>query len=518
MEQSNLVQAMQPVPLKRRIHFMGIGGHGCSAVAQLALALGEKVSGCERALGDSEATRMVQAAGIRVLEGHSPDHLHDADMLVYVPAAMHFNPNNPELVAARERGMPLITWQELLGQYMRGLLGVSIAGSHGKGTTSAMISLILIDAGLDPTCEVGAIVPGFGANFRLGHSQYFVNEADEFNFNFLHYHPRVAVITNFDHDHPDTYPTFDDYLAAFERFVRGMDDSDQWQVPTTLILNADTQRSQEFRQRLADWPGRMLTYGIDASNTPDFLGTHLRLEGETSFEVIHQGTSLGRFNLLLPGRHVVEDAVGAVAAATALGISIEAARASLAHFSGLQRRFEVRSTAGDKILIDDYGHHPTEVAATIAAARLRYPARRLIAVFQPALFSRTKRFFDEFSAAFDLADEVIISDIYGAREQDPGDIHSRTLVKAIRERPAFRGRTRHVRYGASLAETRTMLEKLLAPNDVALLMGSGTIYKITEEMVGPSVALVGTAMTPAGSNAALARSAAPSEGGGVPQQ
>lgn len=489
---------------------MGIGGHGCSAVAQLAQALGEEVSGCERALGDSEATRLVQAAGIRVLEGHSPDHLNDADMLVYVPAAMHFNPNNPELVAARERGMPLITWQELLGQYMRGLLGVSIAGSHGKGTTSAMISLILIDAGLDPTCEVGAIVPRFGANFRLGHSQYFVNEADEFNFNFLHYHPRVAVITNFDHDHPDTYPTFDDYLAAFERFVRGMDDSDHWPVPTTLILNADTQRSQEFRQRLADWPGRILTYGIDPGNTPDFLGADLRLEGETSFEVVYQGASLGRFSLLLPGRHVVEDAVGAVAVATVLGVSTEAARESLAHFSGLQRRFEVRSTAGDTILIDDYGHHPTEVAATIAAARLRYPTQRLIAVFQPALFSRTKRFFDQFSAAFDLADEVIISDIYGAREQDPGDIHSRTLVKAIRERPAFRGRARHVRYGASLAETRILLEKLLAPNDVALLMGSGTIYKITEEMVGPAV-------IPVESAAQAVRPAATIEDGGAAQ-
>jgi UDP-N-acetylmuramate--alanine ligase len=227
MEPSEAIHPGTPAIQKRRIHFLGIGGHGCSAVAQLAQALGETVSGCERALGDSEATRMVQAAGIPVLEGHSADHLRDADLLVYVPAAMQANPNNPELVAARERGMRLITWQELLGEYMRGMLGVSIAGSHGKGTTSAMISLMLIDAGLDPTCEVGAIVPRFGANFRLGHSHYFVNEADEFNFNFLHYHPRVALITNFDHDHPDTYPTFEDYLAAFERFVRGMDTSER---------------------------------------------------------------------------------------------------------------------------------------------------------------------------------------------------------------------------------------------------------------------------------------------------
>jgi UDP-N-acetylmuramate--alanine ligase len=269
-------------------------------------------------------------------------------------------------------------------------------------------------------------------------------------------------------------------------------------VPITLILNADTQRSAEFRQKLPDWSGSILTYGIDPANTPDFLGANLRLEGETTFEVVQHGAagstpalSLGRFSLLLPGRHVVEDAVGAIAAATVLGVPIEEARASLARFSGLQRRFEVRSTANDQILIDDYGHHPTEVAATIAAARLRYPTRRLIAVFQPALFSRTKRFFDQFAAAFDLADEVILSDIYGAREQDPGDIHTRMLVKAVRERPAFRRRTRHVRYGASLAETKALLEKLLAPNDVALLLGSGTIYKITEEMVGPSPALTG---------------------------
>ncbi len=470
----------------RHIHFIGIGGHGCSAVAQLAQALGERVSGCERTMGDSEITRMVQDAGISVLEGHSPDHLDGVDLLVYVPAALVFNPHNPEFLAAAERGIRAITWQELLGEYMRGALGISVAGSHGKGTTSTMIALLLVDAGLDPTCEIGAVVPRFHANFRLGQSQYFVNEADEYNFNFLHYHPRIAVITNFDLDHIEYYPTFDDYLTGFERFVRGMDMSDRWETPPTLIMGADGKGVADFRQRLADWPGRILTYGLNPASAPDFLGVDVRLHGETSFEVRHGAASLGRFNLLLPGRHVVEDALAAITATSLLGITPDDARASLANFGGLQRRFEIRSTANNQILIDDYGHHPTEVAATIAAARVRYPTRRLIAVFQPALFSRTTRFFDEFVAAFDQADEVIISDIYGAREHDPGNIHAQMLVEAIRQRPAFARRIEHVIYGASLAETQRLLEQMLAPNDVALLMGSGTVYKITEAMVGPS--------------------------------
>ncbi len=489
MIQYSSARAPHRVKNSRHIHFLGIGGHGCSAVAQLAKALGEQVSGCERVLGDSEATRMVQAAGIPVLEGHSPDHLAGVDLLVFVPAALAFDPENPELRSAAERGIRVITWQELLGEYMRGSLGVSVAGSHGKGTTTTMISLIMVDAGLDPTCEIGAIVPRFGSNFRLGQGHYFINEADEFNFNFLHYHPRVAVITNFDLDHVDNYPTFDDYLAGFERFVRGMDMSDRWDIPPTLILCAEGKGVANFRKRIAGWPGRIITYGLDPASQPDFLAADVRLEGETSFEVVHHGNSLGRFHLQLPGRHIVHDALAALTATSVLGISPNIAREALGGFAGLQRRFEIRSTAGDRILIDDYGHHPTEVAATLAAARLRYPTRRLIAVFQPALFTRTKRLFDEFVAAFDQADVVIISDIYGAREHDPGDIHSRMLVQAIQQRPTFAAHPEHVYYGGSLTETRQMLEALLAPNDVALLMGSGTIYKITEAMVGPSPTL-----------------------------
>jgi UDP-N-acetylmuramate--alanine ligase len=408
----------------RHIHFMGIGGHGCSAVSQLALARGERVSGCERALGDSELTRLVQGKGIPVLEGHSPDHLAGVDLLVYVPAALVLNPENPEVLAAQQRGIPAITWQELLGDYMRSALGISVAGSHGKGTTTAMLSLLLVDAGLDPTCEVGAVVPRFQANFRLGSSRYFVNEADEYHFNFLHYHPRLAVITNFDLDHVEYYPTFDDYLAGFERFVRGMDMSDRWEMPPTLILGADGKGVADFRQRLADWPGRILTYGLDPTSQPDFLGVEVRLGGETSFEARQGPVSLGRFTLQLPGRHLVEDALAAIAAATVLGVTPDVARASLATFRGLQRRFEVRATTSDWIVIDDYGHHPTEVAATLAAARLRYPTHRLIAVFQPHAFSRTKRLFDELVAAFDEADAVIISDIYDAREPDPGDMYA----------------------------------------------------------------------------------------------
>src|SRR6185437_8496503 len=271
---------------KMRLHFMGIGGQGISAVAQMALQAGATVSGCDQA--SSATTKMLAKLGIPIEIGHDPAHLAEANALIYVPAAVALNPHNPELLAAREKGLVVMTWQEMLGQWLEGYCLLSVSGVHGKGTTTAMLSLALLEAGLDPTCEIGAVVPRFGANYRIGQSSYFVNEADEFNNNFWNYHPRLAIVTSVEFEHPEFFADYGEYLASFEHFVRGMDLSGDWPLQPTLILNAASPGCLELRARIADWPGRILTYAVEETeerSAADYVACDLQLDGRTSFKV-----------------------------------------------------------------------------------------------------------------------------------------------------------------------------------------------------------------------------------------
>lgn len=480
---------------KMRLHFMGIGGQGISAVAQMALQAGANVSGCDQA--SSATTQMLEKLGIPIALGHNPEHLAEADALIYVPAAVAYNPHNPELLAAREKGLLVMTWQEMLGQWLEGYCLLSVSGVHGKGTTTAMLALALLDGGLDPTCEIGAVVPRFGANYRIGQSSYFVNEADEFNNNFWHYHPRLAVVTSIEFEHPEFFADYGEYLASFEHFVRGMDMIGDWPVQPTLILNAGSPGCLELRQRIADWPGRVLTYAVEEDKPieADFLACALRLDGVTSFQVRMRGGQSaleGRtISLRLPGAHNVENALAALVAATCVGIDAEVAIAAVEGFGGTRRRFEIRNEkplqiAGetkDVILVDDYAHHPTAIARTLNAARRRYPGRRLIAVYQPHMYSRTKTFFEQFLTAFDEADEIIIVDIYPGREHDTGLVHSRELAEALSLKPhAARDGLRAI-YGGTLQETTALLSKILRDGDLAIIMGAGDIYQVTEQLL-----------------------------------
>ena len=413
---------------------MGIGGQGISAVAQMVLeARGNNViiTGCD--MQASATTRALQDIGVPVEIGHSPDHLVNVDKLVVVPAALVLNPDHPELFTARARGIPMITWQEMLGELMREKCAISVSGVHGKGTTTAMLSLILVDAGLDPTCEVGAIVPRFGVNYRLGKSQYFVNEADEFYNNFWHYHPRVALVTSIEFEHPEFFADYAAFLNAFEHFVRGMDMDGDWPIPPTLILNANSPGCFDLLARLKDWNGQVVMYAVEglavfqkdiARVTMNFEAYDVKLEGETSFCARAQSAqaTLGawgngeshpgdaRVRLQLPGAHNVQNALAALTAATVLGIDADTVVKTLEDFTGIRRRFEIRNQGPiqvngqpmDVILVDDYAHHPTAISATLEAARRRYPGRRLVAVYQPHMFSRTKTFFEQFLHAFDL--------------------------------------------------------------------------------------------------------------------
>jgi UDP-N-acetylmuramate--alanine ligase len=396
---------------------------------------------------------------------------------------------------------------------MQGKLVLSVSGVHGKGTTTAMLALMLVEAGLDPTCEIGAIVPNFGVNYRIGKSQYFVNEADEFNNNFWNYHPRLVIVTSIEFEHPEFFADYATFLKSFEHFIRGMDMQSDWPFPPTLILNADSPGCLELRKRLSDWTGRILMYKVDGlSNTEmikvgsistdahmlsDYTVYDVKLEGETSFRVRSQESEGKGFpadkviHLRLPGIHNIQNALAALTAARCIGVKDDVIIHTLENFSGIERRFEIRyqgpleinGMIQDVILIDDYAHHPTAITATLEAARRRFPGRRLIAVYQPHMFSRTKTFFEQFLTAFDSADVVMIADIFPGREHDTGSIHACELVESMLKRPPFSSSEKRVMYGGNVENTAALLRNTLHSGDVAIVMGAGDIYTVTEKML-----------------------------------
>jgi len=476
---------------------MGIGGQGISAVAQMALLTGETVTGCDR--GASPTVQELQQQGIAVQIGHSADHLDGVDTLVISPAVPALDPQNPELLAAQQLGVQIVTWQELLGQLMHGKCVLSVSGVHGKSTTTSMLSLILTDAGLDPTCMIGAVVPRFGVNYRLGGSQYFVNEADEFNHNFWHYHPRLAIVKSIEYEHPEFFADYETFLAAFEHFVRGMDTDSNWPLPPTLLLNADNAGCLELLERLQDWSGRILTFSIEGANLlsepPAFEAYDLKLDGETSFKVRSRvGDAFPErvIHLRLPGVFNIENALSALAAAYCIGIPADSIINTLEGFGGTRRRFDIRHEGplqlrdgklDDVMLVDDYAHHPTAIAATLEGTRRRYPDRRLVAVYQPHMYSRTKVFFEQFLEAFDVADIVIIADIFAARERDTGLVHSRDLVAFLTERPRFVEGGAQVYHGGDVDETAQVLTSTLHSGDLVVIMGAGDIYTVAEKLL-----------------------------------
>jgi len=497
---------------------MGIGGQGISAVAQMALVTGSAVSGCDQQ--ESATTKALERAGLAVQIGHSPQHLVDADALIYVPAVVALNPDNAELVAAKARGMQVMTWQEMLGELMRGKCALSVSGVHGKGTTTAMLALMLVDAGLDPTCEVGAVVPRFGTNYRLGQSQYFVNEADEFNNNFWHYHPRLTVVTSIEFEHPEFFADYAEFLAAFELFVRGMDVDGDWALPPTLILNADSAGCWELYERVVGEdgfdPDKVVMYAVEglvasegeigvrkmaelaSKSQRGYQAYDVKLNGEISFRVRSRHDAAFQadriIRLRLPGIYNVQNALAALAAARSVGIDVDIIVKTLEEFGGIRRRFEVRHQGPllvnghllDVVLVDDYAHHPTAIAAMLEATCRRYAGRRVVAVYQPHMFSRTKTFFEQFLYAFDDADVTIIADIFPGREHDTGLIDAQKLVEGIARRPDFIQQGKQVIHSGDVMETTRMVQMILQSGDVLVVMGAGDIYLVTEMLLQDS--------------------------------
>ena len=460
----------------KRIHVVGAGGSGVSSVLLLAREQGALVTGCD--VAETTMTRLLEQQGIPIQRGHDVSHIQDVDLVVTNPAVTYLHPDHPELQAARARDIPVTHWQPLLGYLMRQTPGVAIAGVHGKGSTGALIGTLAIAGGLDPTVELGAVLREWKGNVRMGHGALFINEADEWNYNFLNYHPRMVTLTAVEYDHPEFFPSYEVIRDAFVQFVRGMDMTERPDAPfgPTIVYNEDIPGCRDVIARVSDLPIACRSFSLER---PDALAgaADVRADTETSFTLLLRGEPQGRVMLTTPGAHNIANAVAAAATADALGIAPDVIVRGLCAFPGLRRRFEIIED-GDVTFVDDYAHHPHAVALTVATARRRFPGRRLIAVFQPTLFTRLHRFLEPFAAAFDEADAAVVVEIQPSRERDTGLIHGNDLVKAIAARPAWQGRASSIHYGGDFDETAGLLRALRQPGDVYLIMGSGPVNRV----------------------------------------
>ena len=460
----------------KRIHAVGAGGHGISAGVALAHARGAIVTCCD--VSGGAMSHLLANAGIPLTLGHDPSHVADADLVVVSPAVTYLHPDLPELVAARERGIPVVKWQELLGLLMSSNIGVSVAGVHGKGSTTALLGLLAISADMDPTVEVGDTVIEWDSNIHAGTGRYFINEADEWDYNFRYYHPRVVVLNAVEYDHPEFFPSYEAIRDAFVGFLRGMDTGPRADdaPPPTIVVNADSPGCLDTLRQLGDWPGQVRTFSVEKPDA-DVRATEIQTEGEASFTLEMGDAEIGRVRLLVPGRHNIANAVAAAAAADVLGVPREMMAAALGRFRGLSRRFEIIED-GDVTFVDDYAHHPHAVSITIETARARFPGRRIVAVFQPTLYTRLHRFLAPFAEALATADEVVVAEIQPSREVDTGLIHGSALVEAVAQKPEFAALGGTAQYGGSLEETATLLREMRRAGDVYVVMGSGPVNAV----------------------------------------
>jgi UDP-N-acetylmuramate--alanine ligase len=471
----------------RRVHFVGIGGAGMSGIAEVLLDYDIEVTGSDQAA--SEATRRLEELGIPVAIGHAADHVHGADLVVRSSAIRE---DNPEVVAARRRGITVIRRAEMLAELMRLKYGIAIAGTHGKTTTTSLVGTILTEAGLDPTVIVGGRLRVSGTGARLGKSTYLVAEADEFDRSFLRLAPILAVITTIDVDHLDTYRDLDDIRDAFAQFAGSVPFFGQ------VITCLDDPNVQALLPRLAE--RRVVTYGF--SPQADLVAMDVRSEGGGSrFTVRHaQRGTLGEITLPLPGRHNVQNALAAVAVALAVGLDFAEIARGIAAFTGVHRRFERLGTFGGAVVVDDYAHHPVEVAATLQAAREAFPAARVVAVFQPHLYSRTQQLAAEFGRSLLGADVAWVTDVYAAREEPIPGVGGELVVEAARA-----SGHRNVRFCPDWRELPAALAETLGPGDLLLTMGAGDVYKLGHSLVaagrergGEGAAAPGAARSPGG--------------------
>jgi len=453
----------------RHIHFVGIGGSGMSGIAEVLVNLGYKVSGSD--LTDSATTRRLRELGAVVELGHEASRIAGSDVVVISSAVAE---DNPEVVAARAQKIPVIPRAEMLGELMRLQQGIAVAGTHGKTTTTSLVASVLAAGGLDPTFVIGGRLNSAGAHARLGKGQYLVAEADESDASFLHLMPVIAVVTNIDADHLGTY--HGDFAVLKETFVQFLHNLPFYGL---AILCTDDPVVREIMPAVRK---PMLTYGT--RDDADLRAENLRQDGLQMHFTVHLPDSDNSFDVTLnaPGRHNVLNSLAAIAVAHTLGVSQSALCEGLEKFQGIGRRFEIHGhlvVDGDRVpLVDDYAHHPRELAATLQAARGAWPERRLVTVFQPHRYSRTRDLLDDFAAVLDQTEPLVVTEVYAAGETPITGADGRSLCRAIRAR----GRIEPV-FIDDLAALPQLLKDLLRPGDVLLALGAGSIGQLADRLL-----------------------------------
>ena len=448
----------------RKVHMVGIGGIGMSSIAEVLLNRGYTVTGSD--LKTSDVTERLEEHGATVYEGHAAEQVGEADVVVYSSA---IDPTeNVETREAERRRISLIPRAEMLGELIRMKFGVGIAGTHGKTTTTSMAGLVVTEGGFDPTVIVGGKVTAFGSNAVTGEGDVIVIEADEYDRTFLRLTPSLAVITSIEEDHLDIYDDLADIQKAFTEYANS--------VPFfgAAILCLDDPNVQAI---VGDIERRVITYGT--TRQAEVRAQNIRREGMTTrFDVTLRGEPLGTVELQVPGMHNVRNALAAVAVGQELEIEFDRVREGVENFTGVRRRFEKKAEIGGITVLDDYAHHPTEIEATLDAAHQGFPDRRIVAVFQPHLYSRTQNFMDGFARSFFNADQLVLTDVYGAREDPIEGVTGERLA----ERAEQFGH-RAVQYVPDKTDLPDRLQELTQPGDVVLMLGAGDIWRASEAFV-----------------------------------
>jgi UDP-N-acetylmuramate--alanine ligase len=440
----------------KTIHFVGIGGIGMSGIAEILQDAGLSVSGCD--LRPSASTELLMSRGVRVSIGHDPSHVHGVDAIVVTAAVKGAN---AEVEAARKLGVRIIRRSEMLGELVSRKRAVGISGTHGKTTTSAMIATVLDVAGFDPTVIVGGMLRNLGTNAKSGKGEFLVVEADEYDRTFHQLHPEIAVVTNIEADHLEYYGSLEAIVEAFEIFVDGI-------KPGGAVVGCvDDPAVRKLLDRTKT--ARVIRYGLSDA-------AELRAEDVEYFE---RGThfnvpGVGRFTLYVPGEHNIRNALAAIAVARELHIDAAVTARGLARYLGVDRRFQILGEFSGAIIVDDYAHHPTEIRATLSAARHGYPSRRIVALFQPHLYSRTRDFSKEFAESLRVADVALVAPIYAAREEPIEGITGRLISEAAEGIEFLEHSNEDI-----VAEMRRRLK----PNDLFITMGAGDVHKIGEALV-----------------------------------
>lgn len=446
-------------------YFIGIGGISMSGFVELLQAMGFTIMGSDRT--KSKITRHLEGLGINIVYEQTGQNItSDIDFIVYTAA---ISDDNPELVKARELGLPILDRASLVGQVMKNYsTAVAVSGTHGKTSTTSIASHIMLEAGMDPTISVGGILPAIGGNIRIGKSANFITEACEYTNSFLKFFPTIGIILNIEADHLDFFKDIEDIRRSFRKFAERLP------ADGTLIINADIERYEEITNGL---PCRILTFSVD-DDTADFSAADITYNeyGCGSFTLVQSGKKTDHYRLNVPGEHNISNTLSCLALASLFGIPAESIQSGLSKYNGTERRFEKKGTCNGATIIDDYAHHPTEMTATLTSA-LRYPHNTLWVVFQPHTYSRTKSLLPEFAKALSLADKIVLTDIYAAREKDPGDISSKDIVDLLTKSG------KEVHYLREFDRIEKFFEKNLTTGDLLITMGAGNIVEVGEALV-----------------------------------